>query len=98
MTSPEELDRTIAAAARALRAARRALRASTDLVANPLAVARGVSTRTVYLELAERRDPIARAARAWVRELTLSRVLWADELRLAEARLAESIERDDLDP
>jgi hypothetical protein len=57
----------------------------------PLARLRRPSTRETWLELGESKDPLAAPLRAWVAELTLTRVLWADHARLAAAWHTPSI-------
>jgi hypothetical protein len=90
---PNILDRDIAKAARALARARRA-----GTIESPLTEHRDVSTRSLYDEIADWNgptappDPVRAAMRAWVAELTLARVLWADSARITAAWRAETIE------
>jgi hypothetical protein len=85
------LDREVARAAAASSAAQAAL-ARGDLDGpSPLDRMRRASSRATYLELQESPDPLAVSLRPWVAALTLDRVLFADEVRLAAARRAPSI-------
>jgi hypothetical protein len=90
---PQQLDRRIAAAARDVGRETHALRREGPAAASdPMRGHRAVSTRSLYLELAEKPDPFRDAARAWVRELTRERVLWPDRARLAAAWHQASLE------
>lgn len=100
----EILGREVEAAAKAVRDARaRIRRGEADDERNPLDRLRRASSKATWRELGEHaragdpRGELAIAVRAWVHALTLDRVLWADEARLAAAWRAESIQIDDSD-
>jgi hypothetical protein len=85
------LEREVARAAAASAAARAAL-ARGDLEGpSPLARMRDASSRATYLDLCDSPDPLAATLRPWVAALTLDRVLYVDEVRLAAAWRAPSI-------
>lgn len=85
------IDREVArAAAESARAKARLARGEIGSP-SPLARLRRVSTKETWLELAESKDPLAVPMRPWVAALTLDRVLWADEARLAAAFCAAVI-------
>lgn len=85
------LDREVARAAAASTAARAALARGELGGPSPLERMRRASTRQTYLELHDSPDPLAASLRPWVASLTLDRVLYADQLRLAAAWHASSI-------
>lgn len=85
------LEREVAKAAAESARAKEALSRGEPIPASPLARLRRASSRETWLELGESKDPLAAALRPWVAELTLDRVLWADEARLAAAWHAPTI-------
>ncbi|MFT3766554.1 MAG: hypothetical protein QM820_13725 [Minicystis sp.] len=86
------LDREVARAAERAMQGRARLHRGDDLDApSPLASQRRVSSRATWVELAESKDPLAAPLRTWVGALTLERVLWPDQARLAAAWRAASI-------
>lgn len=86
------LDQEVRAAFRALTKGRREARAADPgALEPPLANRRRVSSRDTLEELADAKDPLAPALRTWVASLTLTRVLWADRVRVASAWNAPSI-------
>lgn len=89
---PELLDREVHAAFHALTRARRRLREpeATGPEA-PLGTRRRVSSKAALDELADVKDPLVPALRAWIHALTLTRVLWADRVRVATAWNTPSI-------
>jgi hypothetical protein len=95
----EELDRQVAEADGLGAHALRALRSSGSAGVG-LAATRRVSTLSALRELEERaqREPLAEPLMAWVRKLTLRRVLFADVARLELAWQAETIVDDALEP
>lgn len=104
---PHLLDNEIRRAAAAVRVAREELRRGGPGAAptvSPLEDERRVSSRSTYLELGERAgDPLMQGLQAWVFVLTLDRVCWADERRLAGAWHEASIKveapsREELSP
>ncbi|HVK68235.1 MAG TPA: hypothetical protein VM694_27440 [Polyangium sp.] len=92
---PHEIDRLIARATDELRQKERAFRVEgTAARGNVLEAFRAVSTRSMWIELGERgaKDPILAAAHTHVAALTITRVTWAERVRLAEAWHAPTIE------
>ncbi|MEJ7730910.1 MAG: hypothetical protein WKG00_17045 [Polyangiaceae bacterium] len=89
------LDAEIRAAAQAVRRARDELRLE-GVAEDPLGERRQVSSRYMFLELADEKDPVAPSARAWVAWLTLERVLWRDTARVGAAWHARSLRVDKL--
>lgn len=95
---PWRLDAQIREAERAGRAAIAATRGG-EGSPHALAATRAVSTRSLYLELAERGDDdLSRAFAEWVRYLTLRRVTFPDVARLAGRWSAPVIHDDALEP
>lgn len=98
--APHDIDQRIARAAGQWRAAARALRKAPQASRyNVLESYRAVTTRSMWLELAERaKDPILAAARSWVYALVLERVGWPARVLVAEALHAPTMEVPDLEP
>ncbi len=96
ITSLFDLDRTVREAGVRLARARRALAVRTsweDEPANPLLRFRAVLGKDMFEEIATIRDPLlVPALRAHVAKLTLARVLWDDEVRIARAWSEPAVE------
>ncbi|MFO0588912.1 MAG: hypothetical protein U0441_15285 [Polyangiaceae bacterium] len=99
ITSLFDLDRLVREASGRLARARRALAqpaAEDEAPGNPLWPWRAVLRKDTYDELATVPEPLlAPALRAHVARLTLARVLWDDEVRIARAFREPSVELDD---
>ncbi len=98
ITSLFDLDRTVReATARLARAGAAGSRLEWDEpIANPLAPLRELLSRQTYVELADVPDPLlVPALRAHVARLTLARVLWDDEVRVARAWGEASVALDE---
>ena len=99
ITSLFDLDRTVREATLRLSRARRGLAARSsweDEPANPLARFRSVLAKDTYEEIAGVPDPLlAPAIRAHVAKLTLDRVLWDDEVRIARGWSEASVQLED---
>lgn len=88
ITSLFDLDRAVKEASARLARARAALASVTgdDAPANPLASFRGILGKETYEEIATVPEPLlVPPLRAHVARLTLARVLWDDEVRIARA-------------
>ena len=85
------LDRDVARAALESARARTRLARGEIIEASPLSRMRRVSSKETWLELEGAKDPLAAPMRPWIARLTLDRVLWADQVRLAAAWNAPSI-------
>ncbi len=99
ITSLFEIDRTLREASARLAKARRALAARTawdEEPANPLARFRSALSKDVFEEVAGVPDPLlAPALRAHVAKLTIARVLWDDEVRIARAWSEPTVQLED---
>ena len=99
ITSLFDLDRSVREASLRLARARRALAARTswdDEPANPLLRFRELLGKDSYEEIAGVPDRLlAPALRAHVAKLTLARVLWDDEVRIARGWSEASVELED---
>jgi hypothetical protein len=99
ITSLFDLDRRVWEASRRLASARRALASHTDWAEppqNPLAPFRPLLRKDMLQEIAEVPDTLlVPALCARVAKLTLARVLWEDEVRIARAWSEPSVNFDD---
>src|SRR5262245_1220944 len=100
ITSLFEVDRVVREATARLARARRALRSwvpSEEAPPDPLAAFRSTLGKDTYRESADVPDPLlAGPLRAHIARLTLARVLWDDEVRIAAAWAEPSVRVDDV--